>query len=301
MLAAVAASLTATPDLIMAGAPAAVSPVVESPAPSPFHALLKLDVSGDYITPRGLHIENQGLVFQPLFLFFSTLYSNPDGFINDATLTLGVWSSIHTRASGRDPGNWNEFDPIAGLGIKFADYWKFDINYTGFESMTRSFETSHHLELKLSLDDAAITGSKTFSINPYIAFWKELKNKATVVFNPGTSETSYYFTIGMTPTVVLPKFKLEFPTFVNIVGDDFYQKIDGTSGGSGAAIFRTGVQATVPLNFMPKHMGSWSLYAGVKYYHLNNPGVLDGNTVLGADGSRERNLVQFHGGVSIFF
>ncbi len=299
ILTALSAALITTPVLLNAGS-ATISPVVESPAPSPFHALLKLDVSSDYITPRGLHIENQGLVFQPLMLLFTTLYSNPDGFINDATLTLGMWSSIHTRASGRDPGNWNEFDPIAGLGFKFAKYWGFDINYTAFESMTRSYETSQHLELKLSFNDGAYTGSK-FTINPYIAFWKELKNKATVAFDPSTSETSFYFTLGMTPTFSISQVKFEFPTFVNIVGEDFYQQIDGSSGGSGAAIFRTGIQASVPLNFVSKHLGSWTLYAGVKYYHLNNPGVLDGNMVLGADGSRERNLVQFHGGVSIFF
>lgn len=299
-LTALAAALITTPAFLHAGS-ATISPVVESPAPSPFHALLKLDVSGDYITPRGLHIENQGLVFQPLMLLFTNLYSNPDGFINDATLTLGMWSSIHTRASGRDPGNWNEFDPIAGLGFKFAKYWGFDINYTAFESMTRSYETSQHLELKLSFNDGAFTGNKTFSINPYLAFWKELKNKATVVFDPGTSETSYYFTVGMTPTIALSKVKFEFPTFVNIVGDDFYQQMDGSSGGSGAAVFRTGIQASVPLKFVSKHLGSWTLYGGVKYYHLDNPGVLDGNMVLGADGSREKNLVQFHGGISIFF
>jgi hypothetical protein len=299
-LASLAVTLVATPAQVRAGTPA-VAPTVESPAPSPFHALLKLDVSGDYITPRGLHIENQGLVFQPLFLLFTNLYSNPDGFLNDVSLTLGVWSSIHTNASGRDPGNWNEFDPIAGIAFKFADYWKFEVNYTAFESMTRSYQTSQHLELKLSFADGAYTGNKVFSVNPYVAFWHELRNKATVVFNPANEQTSYYFTLGMTPTIDLTSVKFEFPTFINIVGNSFYQQADGTAGGSGLAVFRTGVQASIPLNFMPKHMGSWSLYAGVKYYHLNNPGLLDGNVALGADGDRKRNLFQFHGGVSIFF
>ncbi|MES2594659.1 MAG: hypothetical protein V4662_04965 [Verrucomicrobiota bacterium] len=299
-LASLALALLATPHLAHAGTPV-VAPTVESPAPSPFHALLKLDVSGDYITPRGLHVENQGLVFQPLFLLFTNLYANPDGFLNDVTLTLGVWSSIHTNSSGKDPGNWNEFDPIAGIAFKFADYWKFEVNYTAFESMTRSYETSQHLELKLSLADGAMTGNKVFSINPYIAYWQELRNKATVVFNPGTSDKSYYFTVGMTPTIDLTSVKFEFPTFINIVGSDFYQKADGSAGGSGLAVFRTGVQASIPLNFVPKYAGKWSLYAGVKYYHLNNPGVLDGNLALGAEGKRDRNLFQFHGGISIFF
>ncbi len=95
--------------------------------------------------------------------------------------------------------------------------------------------------------------------------------------------------------------KIEFPTFFNFVGEDFYQQFSGAPGGSGLAVICTGVKATVPLNFVPKSMGSWSLYAGVKYYHLDNAGLLDGNQVLGADGSREDDLVQFHGGVSIFF
>ena len=294
------ACLTLAPAHLHAGAEP-ISPVVESPAPSPLHALLKLDVSSDYITPRGLHVENQGLVFQPLLLVFYNLYSNKDGFVNDVSLTLGAWSSFHTRESGREAGHWNEFDPIAGLGVKFGKYWGFDVNYTSFESMTSSFETSHHLELKLSFNDAAFTGNKTFSINPYVAFWKELKNKATVVFNPATSETSYYFTLGINPTIDLKKIKFEFPTFVNLVDDNFYQQANGASGGSGAAVFRTGIQASVPLSFVPKSMGFWSVYAGVKYYHLDNAGVLDGNQVLGAVGSREKDLVQFHGGISIFF
>lgn len=295
------AALALPTAAIHAGEKTAISPVIEPP-PSPWiHALLKVDVSDHYITPRGLNIENQGLIIQPLFLVFWNLYSNPDGFINDVTLTTGVWSSIHTRTSGPEDGNWNEVDPIAGLAFKFAKYWQFDVNYTAFESMVSAFPTSHHLELKLSFNDAAYTGNKMFSINPYVAFWKELSNKATVRFNADTSSESHYFTLGMTPTIDLKKVKFEFPTFLNYTDNDFYQQFDGTGGGSGIAIIRTGVQATVPLNFVPKSMGFWSVYAGVKYYHLNNPGVLDGNMVLGADGSRERNLVQFHGGVSIFF
>ncbi|TDU81253.1 hypothetical protein EI77_00556 [Prosthecobacter fusiformis] len=300
-LLALSAGLAMTPATSQAGEKNTISPVVEPP-PSPWiHALLKVDVSDHYVTPRGLNVENQGLIVQPLFLIFWNLYSNPDGFINDVTLTTGVWSSIHTRTSGPEDGNWNEVDPIAGLAFKFAKYWQFDVNYTAFESMVSAYPTSHHLELKLSFNDAAYTGSKTFSLNPYVAFWKELKNKSTVTFNESTSSESYYFTVGINPTIDLKTVKFEFPTFVNIVDNDFYQQFDGTGGGSGAAVFRTGVQASIPLSFVPKSMGFWSLYAGVKYYHLDNPGVLDGNMVLGADGARKRDILQFHGGVSIFF
>lgn len=262
------------------------------------HFLLQLDFSDHYITPRGLDVENQGLVFQPLLLSFWSLYSNKDTFLNDVTLTAGMWSSFHTQESGTDPGNWNEWDPILGVSFGLGEYVKFETNYTAFKSMVDSYPTSHHLELKLKLDDSKWLGN--FALNPYVAYWQELDNKATVTFNSATSEESYYFTLGVDPTVKLGPVKLEFPTYINLVGSDFYQQSDGSGGGGGLAVFGTEIKASVPLTFIPKECGSWTGYVGVKYYHLSNDGLLDGNQVL-ADGEREENLVQVHGGISIFF
>lgn len=284
---------------VMAGTPAPKTPAVVTPAPEPWvHALLQLDFSDHYITPRGLNVENEGLIFQPLFLVFWDLYNNKDSFIQDVTLTTGVWSSIHSRESGADPGNWNEFDPIAGLAFKFADTMKFEVNYTAFDSMVDSYPTSQHLELKLSYDDSKPMGA--FALHPYVAFWQELDKKATVTFNPATSEESSYFTIGINPGFKAGPVKVEFPTFVNFVNNDFYQKFDGTGGGSGFAVLGTEVKLSVPLTFVPKDLGFWTLYAGVKYYHLDNEGLRDGNLVLTANEHKD-DLVQFHGGISIFF
>ncbi len=285
---------------VMAGAPATKnpSPVAESPAASPLHALLQLDFSDHYITPRGLNVENEGLVFQPLFLVFWDLYNNKDTLIQDVTLTAGVWSSFHTRESGADPGNWNEFDPIAGLGFKFADDWKLDVNYTAFDSMTDSYPTSSHLEVKLSYDDSRLLGA--FAVHPFVAYWQELNYKATVTFNPKTSQESNYFTLGINPSFKAGPVKVEFPTYINLVNDDFYQKFDGTGGGSGLAVFGTELKLSVPLTFVPKDLGFWTLYAGVKYYHLSNDGLRDGNLVLTSNEHKD-DLVQFHGGISIFF
>jgi len=263
------------------------------------HFLLQLDFSDHYITPRGLNVENQGLVFQPLLLSFWNLYSNKDAFINDVSLTAGMWSSIHSNKSGADEGHWNEWDPILGLTFGLGEVLKFETNYTAFKSQVDSYDTSHHLELKLKLDDSKWLGA--YALNPYVAFWKELDNKATVVFDAATSDESYYFTVGVNPGVKLGSVKLEFPTYINIVDSEFYQRMDGSDGGSGVGVFGTEVKASVPLTFVPKEYGFWTAYAGVKYYHLSNSGLLDGNQVLGADGDREKDLVQFHGGLSIFF
>lgn len=285
---------------LYAGTEATPAAPIEPAASQPIvHFLLQLDFSDHYITPRGLNVENQGLIFQPLLLSFWSLYSNKENFINDVSLTAGVWSSFHSRKSGAEPGHWNEFDPILGLTFGLGEYVKFETNYTAFDSKVDSYETSHHLELKLKLDDSKWLGS--FALNPYVAFWKELDNKATVVFDPSTSDESYYFTVGINPAVKLGPVKLEFPTYINIVDDEFYQRMDGSDGGDGIGVFGTEIKASIPLTFVPKEYGFWTAYAGIKYYHLSNSGLLDGNQVLGADGDRKKDLVQFHGGLSIFF
>lgn len=297
-----AAGLFATATTALAGSAKEMlaKSVIEPEPESRVHVLVNVDVSNAYITPRGLNVENQGVVFQPLVLIFWNLYNNPDGFINDVTLTTGVWNSIHTRQSGADPSHWNEIDPIGGLTVKFAKALSLDVFWSAFQSQTDSYDTSNNLSVKLTWNDQFF---KNFSINPYVEYWHEISDKATVVFNPATSDESYYFSIGINPTLKFDTFPLTFslPTFVNICGDDFYQRFDGTSGGSGLAVFSTAFKVSTPLSFIPKGYGNWTAYAMVQYYHLENDGVLDGNQVLGADASREEDLLQFRGGISIFF
>ena len=294
------AALVCFASPLHAGTTETAAAPMEPSAPQPIvHFLLQLDFSDHYITPRGLNVEDDGLIFQPLLLSFWSLYSDKNQFLNDISLTAGVWSSFHTEESGADPGNWNEFDPILGLTFGLGEYVKFETNYTAFDSMTDSYPTSQHLELKIRFDDSKLM-SGDFSINPYVAYWHELEDKATVAFNPATSEESFYFTVGVIPTFKVGSVKLEFPTYINLVGNDFYQQFDGSPGGAGLAVFGTEIKASVPLTFIPKEYGFWTAYAGVKYYHLENDGLLDGNQVL-ADSSREKDLIQFHGGLSIFY
>jgi len=263
----------------------------------PFNVLFQSDFSDHYITPRGLNMENAGLVYQPLLLTFWDLYSDKGGVLTDVSLTAGFWNSFHTEKSGAEPSHWNEFDPILGLTFSFYDFLKFETNYTAFDSMTDSYPTSQHLELKLKLDDSKWLGD--FALNPYVAYWLELDNKATVTFNEASSDESYYFTLGINPSCKAGPVKIELPTYINLCGDNFYQQFDGSGGGSGLAVFGTEIKASTPLTCIPKEWGSWTGYVGVKYYHLYNDGLLDGNTVLA--GGTSDDLFQFHTGISIFF
>ncbi|MFA6961523.1 MAG: hypothetical protein WC205_12280 [Opitutaceae bacterium] len=269
---------------------------------SKIHSLLQVEFSDHYITPRGLHIENEGIVIQPLLLVFWDLYSSDNALINDVTLTTGVWNSIHSNANKgeADPGHWNEIDPFAGLTFKMGKAWTLDVFYTGFKSQTDSYSTSTNLDLKVTYADKL---SDKFSLNPYVEYFQELTNKATVAFGK-EDDTGFYFQLGATPTIALPKgMKLQFPTYVSLVSSNFYHKITGADGGSGVGLFSTQAKLSFPIK-MPAGYGFWNGYVGVQYYHLVNDGLLDGNKVLGAEGfttSPSENLFQFHAGFSVFF
>lgn len=78
------------------------------------NGLMTFDFSDNYITPRGLHVEDEGLVGQPLLLLFWKLHSSDKGPLADVTLTTGIWNSFHSQLSGVKPSRWNEIDPILG-------------------------------------------------------------------------------------------------------------------------------------------------------------------------------------------
>jgi hypothetical protein len=261
------------------------------------NGLISLDFSDHYITPRGLNVENQGVVAQPLTLLFWNLHTADKSALTDITLTTGLWNSFHSNRSGARPSKWNEIDPILGVTFKFRNRLKVDATTTSFYTPTDSYPTSTHLDLKLTYNDAL---KERVSFNPYVEYWKELNNKSTVQFNPGTSHQGSYFTVGSTPTFNLRKIKVEVDTYANFVSSDLYQRFDGSDGGSGLAVFSTYPKVSMPLRFLGSSYGAWTGYAGVTYLHLRNEGLLDGNQVL-ATSERKTNLARIRAGVSVFF
>ena len=104
-------------------------------------------------------------------------------FLQDITLTTGVWSSFHSHESGADPGNWNEFDPIGGLAFSFKGGLKLETNYTSFVSMVDSYPTSSHLEVKLRMTTRTVWANARCTLGGLLA---GIVDKATVVFDPAT-------------------------------------------------------------------------------------------------------------------
>lgn len=264
------------------------------------NGLMAFDFASDYITPRGLHVEDSGLVTQPLLLVFWKLRTAPKAALTDITLTTGVWNSFHSVKAGANPSRWNEIDPIVSLGLKFRNRLAVDLNSTAFYTPTRNYLTSAHTDFKLTYNDQPHGG---IAFNPYVAYWIELNNKATVRFNPSTSSRGSYLTLGMTPTVPVGSTSatLELGTFANFVSSDFYQRFDGSDGGSGMAVLAVAPRVLMPLKFLGVTHGAWTAYAGVTYYYLNNQGLLDGNQVLTGASGPESHITKVRGGLSVFF
>lgn len=263
------------------------------------HGVVNVEFSNYHLTPRGINLQDRGLIFQPLVRLDWNLYKPEatNAVINDGYVTTAVWNDLDTVRSGVLPGHWNEIDFTVGPNVKFLNDWTLESPFTAFRSETESFETCWAWDPRLTYHDHFI---KTFSLNPYVEFFHELHEKITVVLVPSKSQRSYYGVFGVDPTYefeTLP-LKLELPSYILIPGKNFYQREDGSGGGTDIALWATTFKVTIPLNFIRSSYGKWSVYAGVQYDYLNNPGLLDGNEVAGADHSRERNLIVYHGGVT---
>jgi len=263
------------------------------------HGLVAWDASNHYITPRGLNVEDKGLVVQPLMLLLWKLHGADQGAVSDVTLTTGIWNSLHSHRAGFKPSRWNEIDPILGVAVKFRKGFTVDVSTTAFYTPTDSYATSAHADFKLTYNGSF---GKRLALNPYVAYWRELSNKSTVMFDKATSKESGYLTLGATPSFGLGASgsSLEVAAFTNIVGSSFYQRFDGSDGGSGLALISVSPKVSVPLKFMGVSHGAWKASVAASYFHFRNQGLMDGNQVL-ANSARASNLTQFHGGLAVFF
>lgn len=273
----------------------------EAPPPSRLHALAGLAFSDKYLTPRGMIVQDEGLTIQTLLLGLFDVYDGePDAFLSDITLVGGFWADYGTDgipeglAAGSSDTNFVEIDPILGLSFGLGKNVKLDVTYTAFCMQILDIGTSHHLETKLSYNDSELLGS--FALHPYLLYWKELDGKATAAANFGV-EDSYYFEIGVAPSVMLGSVKLEAPMRVLLPSDDFYGETFGDS--STVGLYEVGLKATIPIS-MPAGYGFWSANLGVRYMNF----VDDNLQQLATDGgfgSPTDDTAQVYGGVTIFF
>ncbi len=226
--------------------------------------LVNLELSDKYLTPRGMIVQNKGLVFQPLALALANVYKGGDA-LNSVTLVGGFWNcfgSSQLPDNSGNPTSWYEIDPIAGVSVGLFKHLTLDVTYTTFNMQIFNIPFSQHLETKLSLDDSSWLGK--FALHPTVSLWKELDNKA-VASTDAQPKESYYFDLGVAPSYTFEKIglKVEAPCRMLMANKDFY----GTGAGSASTVglYELGVKASIPMKFMPEGYGHWSFHAGFKY------------------------------------
>jgi hypothetical protein len=279
------------------------------------NALLNLEFSTHYLTPRGMIVQDSGLVFQPLVLGFFNLYRG-EGFVNNATLVGGVWNCFGTDrlpssdSNGQDNTSWYEIDPIAGVSLGVAKHLTLDVTYTAFNMQILNIPFSHHLETKLALNDSAWLGK--WALHPYVIFWSELDGKATAAQVPYVVDplgkgpqalpgSSWYFDIGITPSYTFENvggLKVEAPMRILLPDSEFYGEYYAESSTIG--LYELGLKATIPMKFMPKGYGNWSFHAGFKYQHFEDENLAS-MQAFNAPAERTDDVVAFYCGLSTFF
>ena len=296
----------ATSVLVLALVLMPLTGATEDKEPPFVTGLLDLPVSNYYLTPRGVIVENSGLIAQPLLVLFFNLYQG-NGPISNVTGSVGIWNSIHSKQ--RDPlnnqfaPNWNEIDLLSAVSVTFLKDWTFTFDYEYWISPVDGFPAASHVEMKIAYSDHFLKGLMPklpgdLSINPYFNIFVELRNK-TADANPNDDE-GHYFELGAVPKYVFDGYPLtiELPTYVTFPGPHYYNSLRDNST---VGIFGTGVRVTAPLTFIRQRYGKWSVHTDLVYKHLFNDGVVFDNINALPPHSGTRNPVQVVAGLTLSF
>jgi len=285
----VAASLVLS-TLMTAGAASAADLAYKAPTPPPapldIHGFFDVSFNTDYISPRGLHVNDKGLTTQIATGLLVDLYKNNNGYINKFTVYAGIWNDLWSEQKSPTVGSWNEFDWWFGAQIGFAKNWTFDAQYIEFLSPPGNFSTERNLSLTLSYDDTS--WGLPIAIKPYVRGWYELSGPSVVA--TGKSGNGYV-EFGANPTLDLKKqWGVYFvaPTYVTVGSKEFWAGPTTTCGtvtspcaASNGGVFSTGLTAFVPVTWIPKNYGNWTVRGGFQYYHLINDYLLQAQVATG--------------------
>lgn len=229
-------------------------PVVE---PLDMHAFFDVSFKNAYITPRGLLVTNTGLTTQILAGISADVYKSKTGFINSVSVYSYVWNDLWSKQSHPNVGSWNEFDWAVGMTVKFAQNWKFGVEYVEFLSPPGNFSIERNIEFTLAYDDSSWWGGGPFTLNPYVKlFYAVSSGSSTVVV--GKAGDTYDVEIGIVPTLDMKRslgipLTLSAPTWVTVGPSDYWNVGGNVCGATlcstdNVGVFSTGLTAKLALD-----------------------------------------------------
>ncbi len=250
-----------------------------------------LAVVSEYVT-RGVVQENQGFIAQPYLDLYFKLYEGT-GFFNKVSLNGGLWSSLHSHKTAATPGTslgaWYEFDWTVGLAVTFAKNFTLTTSWYDEEFVSSSIRGGA-LNLNLAYDDTDLLGA--FALHPHITALKSMIGNYVGVTG---GANAWYFEGGVAPGYTFGKGGT-YPVSVTVpltvgFGSETYN-------GEDFGFFSAGLNASVPLAFVPACYGSWTYSTGVTYYLLGeNAAAASAPAVTNGD----RNQFVFSGSIGLTF
>ena len=253
-------------------------PVVE---PLDMHAFFDASFKNAYITPRGLLVTNTGLTTQFLSGLSADVYKSKTGFINTVSVYGYVWNDLWSeqKPTNKTVGSWNEFDWAVGMTVKFAQNWKFGVEYVEFLSPPGNFSIERNIEFTLAYDDSGWWGGGPFTLNPYVKLFYAVSSGSSTVVT-GKAGGTYDVELGIVPTLDMKRYlgiplTLSAPTWVT-VGPSDYWNVGGNVCGAAlcstdnVGVFSTGLTAKLALDWVPARYGKWYAKAGFQYYNFLN-------------------------------
>jgi hypothetical protein len=236
---------------------------------------LSLSAGVDFVSQywfRGMAQENQGFIAQPWIDV--SLNLGPFG-LDHVDLYGGVWNSIHQNdfildvdGDGENDGDQSglfETDWYVGASVALPADFTLDVSFISLHAPSTGDIFAEEVDIGLSYDDSALWGEGMPE------GWGGLQPHVLVAFetaggSDAGSELGTYLELGVSPGFTLIHSEdmpvdLSVPMAAGFSLDDYYE--DGTGDDEAFGFFDVGLELSVPLNFMPAEVGSWSAYAGV--------------------------------------
>jgi hypothetical protein len=268
------------------------TPAVAASAPeSPnIHGFFNSSFKTGYLTPRGLYVQNKGVVWQPIVGL--VLPIGDVGPFKKLTAVGGIWNDVDTAEAGAahpDTGGWDEMDPFFSLSANVTDELSLTLTYVVFDSPQSGYSSEHNIDLKVAYDDSKLWGSTGFGLHPYVDLWWAVSGGSTVVL--GQAGATGYAEPGIVPTYTvkaIPDYPITLtaPMYVS-VGPRSYWATAGLPGGN-FGVLSASLNASMPLSFIPTKYGFWHVDAGFTYDYLINTSLLHAGTIL--SGNTDRNV-----------
>ncbi|HWE00921.1 MAG TPA: hypothetical protein VG326_00825 [Tepidisphaeraceae bacterium] len=266
----------------------AAPPAVEQPN---IHGFFSSPFKTAYVTPRGLVVQDKGLVWQPIVGLVFPL--GDFGPLKNVAFVGGIWNSVDTYEASANPstGPWDEMDTFASFSGTVAGAVSLNLTYGEWNSPEHAFVVEHNLDLKISYDDSKMWGSTGFALNPYVDCWWAISGSSTVIL--GRHGGTGYFEPGISPTFSI-KAVPDYPLTITVpmyfsIGDAGYWDATRTYTSSIFGLASISVNLSVPLSFIPTRYGHWHADAGVTYDYLINDSLLHAGEL--ASGNNNHNVV----------